>query len=315
MCVCGLPSLPPHDILFPLIFHRLSPQDWFSLRSVDRAHYQLVEQFLQVNRVLNVGHNKKLTEDAFTILTRGAQSLRELNLAGLKFLTDNILREVVVNTPHLVSLELSECHHLTSGILQTVSVRSSQLERLILRNCHWVSKESVEYHAIQQGVSQERDQRLELKVSRVGRLPKLQLGKDTAKNKFSLTEVDLTGCWELDDKVLVNFLSKFPRLSIIRIANIYSLTDLTMQALATYTRDLRVLDIAGCWRVTDQGVAQMAEYCKHLTNLSVHDCRDVSERSLARLRQKGVVIDRKLDFTMLRLERIRNEQRQARLQI
>lgn len=316
----GIPSLPPQDVLYPLIFHRLSPQDWFSLRAVDRTHHHLVSQFLQTNRVLDLAYNKKLTEEAFTVLTSEAHSLRYLNLAGLKFLTDDILRNVIITNPHLVSLELSECHHLTSGILQTVAVRSPLLERLILRDCHWVSRESIEYHAFHQGLSQGPQQLLALNLNsiRVGQASNCLETQETvrnAKHKHCLTEIDLTGCWELDDNVLVNFLSKFPRLSIVRMGNIYSLTDLTMRALATYTSNLALLDMTGCWRVTDQGVNQVTEYCKKLSHLSVRDCRDVTEQSLSRLRLRGVVIDRKLDPIMLRLQRIRQEQRQARLQI
>ena len=72
--------------------------------------------------------------------------------------------------------------------------------------------------------------------------------------------MNLTGCWELDDKVIINFLSEFPLLSTVRLGNIYSLTDLTMRALATYTKELAMLDITGCWRVSDHGVRHVAEY-------------------------------------------------------
>jgi len=312
----GMPSLPPHDVLFPLIFHHLSPEDWFSLRAVDRTHFQLISQFLQENRVLDLAYNKKLNEEAFRLLTNSTHCLRILNLSGLKFLTDDLLREVIISNPHLVSLELSECHHLTSGILQTVSVRSDHLERLILRDCHWVSKESIEYHAFHQGLGQNKEHLAGLTSCRVSRVSAKQSeDKVVSKPKGCLAEVDLTGCWELDDNVLKNFLSNFPQLSIVRLGNIYSLTDLTMRALATYNLDLAVLDITGCWRVTDEGIRHVAEYNRRLSNLCVNDCRDVTEQSLSRLRQKGVVIDRKLDPIMLRLQRIRNEQRQARLQI
>jgi len=264
----GIASLPPQDVLYPLIFHLLSPQDWFSLRAVDRTHHHLVSQFLQTNRVLDLAYNKKLTQEAFTVLTQEAHSLRYLNLAGLKFMTDDILRPVIVTNPHLVSLELSECHHLTSGILQTVAVRSHLLERLILRDCHWVSRESIEYHAFHQGISQGPQQLLALNLNsiRAGRVSGNASQKQEAavntKHKHCLAEIDLNGCWEIDDNVLVNFLSKFPRLSVVRLGNIYSLTDLTMRALATYTSNLTMLDMTGCWRVTDQGVSQVAEYCK-----------------------------------------------------
>ena len=87
----------------------------------------------------------------------------------------------------------------------------------------------------------------------------------------------------------------------------------------------------GCWRVTDAGVTLLGEivwerflfwdftfpgeYCPSLRSLSVTDCRDVSESSLSKLRHRGVMIDRKLDPVLLRLNRIRQENRQARIQI
>ena len=85
-----------------------------------------------------------------------------------------------------------------------------------------------------------------------------------------LTEVDLIGYWELVDNVVTNFFSNFPQLSIVRLCNIYSLTDLTMQALATYTMDLTMLDITGCWRVSDQGVRHVAEYNRYKIK-PIHD--------------------------------------------
>ena len=52
----------------------------------------------------------------------------------------------------------------------------------------------------------------------------------------------------------------------MRLGNIYSLTDLTMRALATYTNELAMLDITGCWRVSDQGVRHVAEYNRYNVN-------------------------------------------------
>merc|ERR1712055_659396 len=134
-------------------------------------------------------------------------------------------------------------------------------------------------------------------------------------NQFQLREVDLTGCWELDDATVVQLALSFPRLASLRLGNIYSLTDQTLRGLATYSRDLARLDLRGCWRVTDAGVALLGEYCTSLRSLAVTDCRDVTESSLAKLRQRGVAVDRKLDPVLLRLARIRQENRQVRVQI
>ncbi len=86
-----------------------------------------------------------------------------------------------------------------------------------------------------------------------------------SKNHASgLRSINLTGCWELIDSTILQMLSKFTKyelepsnavkwiiftpfpyfsLQFISLANIYSLTDQTMRAIANYTRDLRALDI------------------------------------------------------------------------
>ena len=102
-----------------------------------------------------------------------------------------------------------------------------------------MSKESIEYHAFHQGLSQNKEPINSCRVYRVSAKP--NANPVHAKPKGCLTEVDLTGCWEMDDNVLKNFLSNFPRLSKVTLGNIYSLTDLTMRALATHTMDLTMI--------------------------------------------------------------------------
>jgi len=310
---CCLSSLPAQDVLFPFIFQLLSPEDWFSLRAVNTSLHILVSQFFEVNKKLDLSLNKRLTEQAFITLTTNAKGLRHINLAGLKIITDDLLRNVIKNNPNLECLNLSECHHLTSGIMQTVSSSCGRLEKLILGGCHWVSRESLDYHSFHQGLNKSPTPRLLLpSLPRVGRP---NLPTEGIKSRGSLKEVDLTGCWELEDNSLIKFLSSFPDLRVLKLANIYSLTDKTLQAIVENCSNIRLLDISGCWRISDVGVDRLAEYSRKLEMLSVTDCRDVTERSLSRLRQKGVRLDRKLDPVLLRLHRLRQEQRQARLQI
>ena len=40
-------------------------QDWFSLRAVSRDYCQMVENFFQHNRILNLKNQKKLNEEGF----------------------------------------------------------------------------------------------------------------------------------------------------------------------------------------------------------------------------------------------------------
>ena len=153
-----------------------------------------------------------------------------------------------------------------------------------------MSRESIRYYALHQGVPQPEDTLLNKLNSPIltKRGPSVHIPKKPLP-KACLAEIDLTGCWELDDVVLSYFLVRFPRLSVVKLGNIYSLTDSTMAGLARNTQQLELLDITGCWRISDQGINLVGEYNKHLNNISVRDCRDVTENSLGRLRQKGVM--------------------------
>jgi len=232
--VGGLSALPLQDVVFPLILPLLTPQEWCMLRAVDRAHQDLICQFLAANRHLELAYCKQLTEPALLLLCQGATCLRNLTLSGCKLLTDEILRPILKASSQLRSLDLSECHHLTSSILQTVTVRCPKISRLILRDCHWVSRTALDYHCTQQG-----------KQAGMGLLPILapleRVGSrplsPTSTNLYRLQEIDLTGCWELDDVTVVKLLMSFPRLSSVRLGNIYSLTDLTLRGLASHSRE------------------------------------------------------------------------------
>ena len=254
--VTMLASLPPQDVLFPLVLARLAPSDLFHVRGCSSELHSLVTDFFSYNRSLDLSYNKRLTKEAFKIITT-SHHIRNLSLAGLKFLTDDLLRPLLQRNPHIVSLDISDCQHLTAGILQTLSVLSYQLERLVLRDCHWVTREALEYHAHHQGRSVTRPDLAQLSSPglRVDTAKSPQPSKPTPKS--NLREVELTGCWELNDQVLVNFVSNFPELRVVKLGKIYSVTDTFMKGLAKHSRHLQTLDITGCWRVSDQGKANI----------------------------------------------------------
>lgn len=263
-CLPVLADLSWEDVVFPTVMPMLAAIDLCRLRAVDRQHHEMVHVYITRNKRLDLSDCKKATKETFRVLTHGAENLRYLNLAGSKWLTDDLLRNVIMENPLLEHINLSACHHLSAGILQTVTIKLKDVHSLILRDCHWVTKDAVQYHIYHQGTGKK------------------------------LKQVDFTGCWELGDDILVELLSRFPGIRVLRLGNIYSLTDMVMRAVASYCRGIKHLDIKGCWRVTNAGVRLVGEYCRHLKFLEVSDCRDVTEQSLTRLRKKGIRIDRPL---------------------
>jgi len=268
-------------ILFPNILSRLSVKDWFNLRCVSKSFLNLMDQFLCQNNRIDLSLTKKYPERVFRILTDGCTSLKYLNLSGSKVITDKLLKTVLKENKGLKHIDLSNCHLLNSGVLQVLTIRNPDMQKLVLEDCHWVTRESIEYHAYYQGLN------------------------STNKFKSPLLEANLTGCWELTDDIIKCFVLNFPRLKVLRLGKLYSLTDITAVAIAECLPDLEVLDIFGCWRITDSGLHLIGEYCKNMKQLYVNECRGVTEKSLTKFRQRNVIIDRKLDEIKKRLEQVR----------
>jgi len=260
-----LADLSWEDIVFPNLLPLLSPSDLFHLRAVDRQHHEMIQVFIIRNKRLDFTNSNKATKESFRILTQGSENLRYLNLSGAKWATDDILRNVLKDNPLLEYLNLTACHNLSAGILQTVTIKLKNIHSLILRDCPWVTKDSVQYHIYHQGLEKK------------------------------LKHVDFTGCWVLGDEILVELLSRFSGIEVLRLGKINSLTDMVMRAVASYCRGIRHLDVKGCIRISNAGIRLVGEYCRHLKFLEVSDCREVTEHSLTRLRKKGIRIDRPLD--------------------
>jgi len=279
----SLTSISWTDIVFTNILPRLTVQDWFRLRCVSRSCYLMMQEFFAQNKVLDLSRVKAIPEPAFRILTENTTLLKHIDLTGLKIANNELVQMVLKMNPLLVYLNLTDCHHCTAGVLQTLSIKNRQIQRLILKDCHWVSRESIEYHTFHQGTFGATGQTVQL------------------------LEIDFTGCWELIDNILIDFLHRFNNLQVVRVGKIYSLTDLTMRALASYTRKLRHLDIRGCWRISDSGLRLVAEYCRELESVCVEDCRGITENLLTKLRASNILIDRKIDNTLQRIQQMQLE--------
>ena len=94
-------------------------------------------------------------------------------VSGAKFLTNDSLKDIFNRHKNLETVDLSDCHSLTAMCLQPLAVQCRDLQRLILKDCHWVSRPSIEY---------------------------------IARHQTNLKSINLTGCWELGDQVIITLL-------------------------------------------------------------------------------------------------------------
>merc|ERR1711971_1449649 len=192
-------TLSWEDIWMPDILPLLNLEELFRLRGACKASYQLVNTYFSTIKKFDITNKRNFTLLAYQIVVGNGNNLRHLILSGAKFLTNESLKTTFFQHTNLETVDLSECHSVTAACLQPLTVQCKNLKRLVLKDCHWVTRASMEYMAHHQN---------------------------------SIKPINLTGCWELVDKTIVQILSSFRQLRFVSVANIYSLTDETMRALA-----------------------------------------------------------------------------------
>lgn len=70
-----------------------------------------------------------------------------------------------------------------------------------------------------------------------------------------LKELDLSGCWEVDDSIVSNIVSNHRCLESLSLQKIYNLTDEVMRVVSDSLSDsLNKLSINGCWRISNEGI-------------------------------------------------------------
>jgi hypothetical protein len=85
------------------------------------------------------------------------------------------------------------------------------------------------------------------------------------------------------DEILRSLVMNLKHLERLVIANNYFLTDAGLEAIASFSSQLRHLNISNCNKVTDVGMIQVAQTLTRLQYLNVESCTRLSNRFLSAL--------------------------------
>ncbi|GFY39703.1 hypothetical protein TNIN_277081 [Trichonephila inaurata madagascariensis] len=174
-------KIPWVDVLFCHVFSKLSPQDLFNLRAVNKEIKFLVSEYFKVNRVLNFSSvTRSATLKAFQIITKDAHNLRIIDLNCCKWLDSTALNPVLESNKNLLHLNISSCISVSNSSLQILANNASELKVLDLSNCHWTSAGAI--------------------ISIALNCPMLEF-------------IDLTSCWEVTDEAVCELVLNCPRYS------------------------------------------------------------------------------------------------------
>ncbi|GFO16035.1 F-box/lrr-repeat protein 15-like [Plakobranchus ocellatus] len=264
-------DLPWEQVLCSHILPYLNTKDLFRLRSVSRGFQSLVQTHFRLQFHVNTNSlGDHFSPEAFCTLTGDSTCLRTLCLRGAKsWLTSEILLPVIAANSRLEKVDLTNCLALSGAVVYSLGVNCKNLRHLCLENCVWLVLDNFLSFMLEKG---------------------------------KLEFLDLSGCWNLDDDLLVQLVQFTPRLKHLLLANLYGLTDRSIVAIAHSCPNLIHLSIRGCWRVTDGAIKLLSQYCPKLKGLQVKDCRNITEESLISLWSRKVRIDRSPPLSSDRLK-------------
>ncbi|GFR68881.1 F-box/LRR-repeat protein 15-like [Elysia marginata] len=216
-------DLPWEQVLCSHILPFLSTKDLFYLRSVSRGCQALVQTHFHLQFHVNTNSlGDRFTPEAFWTMTKDSACLRTLCLRGAKsWLTSDILLPVIAANPRLEKVDLTGCLALSGAVVYSIGVKCKSLHHLCLENCVGLVLDNF--------------------------LSFMQVNS-------CLEFLDISGCWNLDDDLVVQLVPFMPKLKHLLLANLYGLTDRSIVAIAHACPNLIHLSIRGCWRVTDGAI-------------------------------------------------------------
>lgn len=97
-----------------------------------------------------------------------------------------------------------------------------------------------------------------------------------------LQSLDLTGCFNVTDALIINALEhELPLLERLILSFCKQITDTSIARVAQYARNLKVLELAGCSQVTSNALTLISVGLERLERLNVRSCKGVTDRGIS----------------------------------
>lgn len=203
-----------------------------------------VAQHCQQLRVLSLSYtySRNATLEAFA---RSCHNITALDVSNCQLITDEAVQFLAQNCRVLTSLNISQCPVISYLSLQAIALHSTALATLNVCYCRVTARGIL---AISQGCPSLTS--LDLSYS----FKTIPL--EAALACTTLTDLNLSNCWEICDDLLI--------------------------AIARSSPLLCRLDLSDCQHVTDRAVTFLSEYCTLLTSLDLSHC-DITDDAVIAL--------------------------------
>lgn len=174
-------DLPWEQVLCKHVLVYLSITDLFRLRAASCGCRDLVHTYFRLQFHINTSSlGNHFTPEAFAIMTHECTNLKSISVRGAKsWLTSNAMLDVISANPRIEKVDLTGCLALSGATLYSIGVNCSYIRHLSLKDCVWLSADNF---------------------------------LSFLCNHHDLEYLDLSGCWNLDDDLVIQLVQVSPRL-------------------------------------------------------------------------------------------------------
>lgn len=262
-----------------------------------------------------VERTEKITDTACAALGEHCSALQDVSLAGCNFLTDAAIKWLAAGCTKLTSLDVSNvfyltdvslralgdhCHDLTTLRLSNVKNVSDVGLRLLASGCRKLSTLHVSnLYLVSDGsnrdfgleglraIANDCQRTVACALSVLSELPMLLLTELTYSlsllPRLVLTDVNLSGCFQLVERALVALSVGCRGLERVNLRACPKITLLAVNALLHGCKRLVALNLSGVLLCNNAMLAAIGAHCPHLRELVVAQCDRVSDAGVRHL--------------------------------
>ncbi|KAI8086278.1 uncharacterized protein BX664DRAFT_335401 [Halteromyces radiatus] len=214
---------------------------------------------------LIIMHAEHITDKSIQHLSQQCPQLKKLHLGNAN-ITHRSMHYLGQRCCRLRELALKACHRLLPITL--LPFADCPLEYLDLSECRWLTVEDTALDILQLN----RLTHLELVCCRTVNAKFIQqLYNNNTIALPHLTYFAITGNPDINDHIIIPFIKTHPHLTSLHILKC-NLTDIGLDAIATYLPCIHVLNLLCCENISSQAVRRFIRNCPQLVMIGLENC-------------------------------------------
>lgn len=190
----------------------------------------------------------KISDIAFTSLSKSCRKIRTLNMCNCRHLKDETFQTIAINFKGLVHLDLGNCISIKDETISEITSSCKNLESIDLFGCRNLTSQA-------------------LKVL----------------NCTKLKKISLSHCYKIRDEGIFSLVTNCKLIENLDLTNCKYLTDETIFHISANCQNIKMLMLTKCDKLTLQPMAILINQSPHLVYLEIKGCLKISDDKIKRL--------------------------------